>query len=70
MSTITEALTSLLQLSVMQVVSKILAKRKATLELVRVQHPDRWIKGHVMNCMPAVTQYLNPADRGANISGE
>ena len=49
---------------------EVLAKRKATLELARAQHPDRWIKGHVMNCKPAGTQYLNPAERGATVSGE
>lgn len=36
--------------------SETLAKRKATLERARALHPNRWIKGRVMNCKPAGPQ--------------
>lgn len=46
---------------------EVLAKRKATLALTKALHPNRWIKAHVMNCMPASAQYLTPAKRGATV---
>ena len=42
-----------------------MAKRKATLEQAKAQNPNRWIKGHVMNCEPAGQQTSNPAPREA-----
>ena len=40
---------------------EVMAKRKATLEQAKAQNPNRWIKGHVMNCEPAGQQTSNPA---------
>ena len=44
---------------------EVMAKRKATLEQAKAQNPNRWIKGHVMNCEPAGQQTSNPAPREA-----
>ncbi len=44
---------------------EIMEKRKAILEQAKAQNPNRWIKGHVMNCEPAGQQTSNPAPREA-----
>lgn len=38
----------------------ILNKRKQVIEATRNRHPERWIRGKVMNCEPAGSQFLNP----------
>lgn len=43
--------------------NKQLTNREKVLLAARAAHPERWIKGNIMNCNRPGAQYLNPSDK-------
>lgn len=49
---------------------EVLEKRRLKLEEERRKHPDRWIQGHVQDCTPAGSVWLNPSKAADAVDGD